>query len=153
MVKKQKKTGKDFKLNLKQSKFCELYSSSEEFFGNGVQSYIEAYDPKRVGNWYNSAKASAYDNLTKPYLLAYIDYLLELRGLNNPFVDKQLEFLITQNADFRSKLGAIKEYNTLKKRTDKTDKNENFFILGEYLKDVRSERVPKGVKGQVVPTK
>src|SRR3990167_2043818 len=106
-------------LKLKQSKFCELYATSSEFFGNGVQSYIEAYEPRRVGNWYNNAKASAYELLTKPYILEHINKLLELRGLNDPFVDKQLELLITQNADFHSKVQAIKEYNALKKRTTK----------------------------------
>jgi hypothetical protein len=31
------------KLTLKQQVFCTLYSSDREFFGNGVQSYVEAY--------------------------------------------------------------------------------------------------------------
>ncbi|RJQ67325.1 MAG: hypothetical protein C4519_24320 [Desulfobacteraceae bacterium] len=104
------------KLNAKQEKFCKLYASDEEFFCNGVQAYIEAYQPKRVGNWYNSAKSSAFNLLTKTDILSRIDELLELRGLNDSFVDKQLEKLITQDADFKSKLGAIKEYNELKKR-------------------------------------
>jgi len=107
-------------LNPKQKKFCELYSSEEQFFCNGVQSYIEAYEPKQRGNWYNSAKASAFNLLTKTDILLYINYLLELRGLNDSFVDKQLELLITQNADFRSKVQAIKEYNVLKKRVTKS---------------------------------
>lgn len=106
-------------INEKQKKFCELYANSEEFFANGVESYIEAYSPKRIGNWYNSAKASASRLLTKVNILDYINNLLELRGLNDPFVDKQLELLITQNADFKSKLGAIKEYNQLKTRIRK----------------------------------
>lgn len=113
------KTGKDFGLNLKQSAFCELYSTSETFFANGVETYLEVYEPEREGNWYNTAKSSASRLLTNDNLLKYIDYLLELRGLNDPFVDKQLELLITQNADFKSKLGAIKEYNVLKSRIRK----------------------------------
>lgn len=119
MTTKQKKS-KDFGLNLKQKKFCELYATDEEFFANGVQSYIEAYKPKRTTNWYNSAKASTYNLLTKTDILGYINELLELRGLNDTFVDKQLELLITQNADFKSKIGAIKEYNQLKTRITKT---------------------------------
>lgn len=31
------------KLTPKQLLFCRLYASDREFFGNGVQSYIEAY--------------------------------------------------------------------------------------------------------------
>jgi phage terminase small subunit len=103
-------------LNAKQERFCQLYASDEEFFCNGVQSYIEAYNPKEVGNWYNSAKSSAFDLLTKPYILDRINELFEARGLNDAFVDKQLEKLITQDADFKSKVAAIKEYNALKKR-------------------------------------
>ena len=105
-------------LNPKQKLFCEYYASSEEFFGNGVQSYIESYKPKKVGNWYNSARATASEILTNPNILEYVNSLLELRGLNDTFVDKQLEFLITQHADFKSKLGGIHEYNQLKKRTE-----------------------------------
>lgn len=105
-------------LNLKQALFCELYASSEEFFGNGVQSYIQVYKPKQVGNWYNSARATASEILTRPNVLQYINHILEMRGLNDAFVDKQLEFLVTQHADFKSKLGAIHEYNQLKRRVD-----------------------------------
>ena len=44
------------KLNPKQKKFCELFASDREFFGNGVQSYIEAYEPNIAKkNWYNIA--------------------------------------------------------------------------------------------------
>jgi len=116
------------KLTTKQKVFCELYATSEEFFCNGVQSYIKAYKIKKKGNWYNNAKTSAYELLTKPYILKYIDKLLNLRGLNDSFVDKQLELLITQNADLKSKLGAVKEYNRLKlritKQLDLTSKGE-----------------------------
>lgn len=110
----------DFKklLNPKHRLFCEAYASSEEFFGNGTQSYIEVYKPKKVGNWYNSARASASALLTNHNVLGYINQILELRGLNDTFVDKQLEFLITQHADFKSKLGGIHEYNQLKRRVE-----------------------------------
>lgn len=107
------------KLNAKQEKFCKLYSSDKEFFCNGVQAYIEAYNPKKKGNWYNSAKASAFNLLTKTDILDRINELMELRGLNDTYVDKQLEKLITQDADFKTKLGAIKEYNELMKRIKK----------------------------------
>lgn len=121
MAKKEKILHKAEKygLNLEQMKFCELYASDREFFGNGVESYIEAYDPDRDGNWYNSAKASASRLLTNANVLTYINEILELHGLNDSFVDKQLELLVTQNADFKSKLGAIREYNALKARVTK----------------------------------
>lgn len=123
---------KKFRLLPKQIKFCKMYASSEEFFGNGVQSYIKAYNPKRVGNWYNTARVVACELLTKPNILTYINNLLELRGLNDSFVDKQLEFLITQHADFKSKLGSIHEYNQLKKRTEgEGNKTLVIMITGE----------------------
>ncbi len=111
------------KLNPQQKLFCELYASDREFFGNGVQSYIEAYaiDLSKKGA-YSSAKANAHKLLTKDYILKYIDGLYESRGLNDTFVDKQLEKLITQDAEFNVKIKAIAEYNKLKGRiTDKKD--------------------------------
>lgn len=110
----------DEKLNPKQETFCNLYATDRSFFGNGVQAYIEAYDPDQSrGNWYKSAQASASRLLSNVIILARINELLELHGLNDTFVDKQLELLITQNADTKTKLGAIKEYNNLKTRITK----------------------------------
>lgn len=105
------------KLTPQQELFCQLYASDKEFFGNGVRSYIEAYgvDTSKSG-WYNTAKAGAHENLTKPYILERIEEIFEAHGLNDTFVDKQLEKLICQDADFRTKLGAIQEYNKMKGR-------------------------------------
>lgn len=110
---------KDKPLNPKQKLFCKLFASNREFFGNGTESYIEAYNPKRQGNWYASAASSASRLLKNDKILQEIDKLLEEMVLNDSFVDKQLAILITQNADFRSKLGAISEYNKLKARITK----------------------------------
>lgn len=114
MAKEKKK-----RLNLKQEKFCQLYASDAEFFGNGVQSYIEAYDPAKIGNWYNTARSRASELLTSPNILNRVNELFEARGLNDVFVDKQLEKLITQDADFKSKIAAIKEYNAMRQRVVK----------------------------------
>lgn len=103
-------------LNLKQKQFCKHYIS-QEFFANGVQSYIEAYNIEiKNGGAYNAARVNACKLLTNPNILLYINELLDLSGLNDSFVDKQMTLLITQNADFGSKLGAIREYNKLKSR-------------------------------------
>lgn len=105
------------KLTPQQEMFCQLYASDREFFGNGVQSYIEAYgiDMSRRGA-YATARSGAHENLTKPYILERIEEIFEAHGLNDQFVDKQLEKLICQDADFKSKLGAIQEYNKMKGR-------------------------------------
>jgi len=105
------------KLNPRQELFCKLYATDREYFGNGTQAYIEAYniDIKQKGA-YASARTGAWENLTKPDILERINELLELATLNDSVVDKQLAFLIEQNADFNAKMGAIREYNKLKKR-------------------------------------
>lgn len=112
-------------LNPKQKKFCELFASDREFFGNGVQSYIEAYGIvlSKPGA-YNAARVSAHNLLTKPNILKEIDRLFESRGLNDTFVDKQLEKLITQDAEFSTKIKAIAEYNKLRGRITENKKVE-----------------------------
>lgn len=115
-------------LNPKQELFCQLYSTDKEFFGNGVQTYIEVYEPdQKKPNWYKSACASASQILSNIKVINRISELLEEGGLNDAFIDKQLKFLITQHADFTNKLGAIREYNKLKQRI--TEKTENTVIL------------------------
>jgi phage terminase small subunit len=105
-------------LTPKQELFCKLYATEREFFGNGTQAYIEAYNINiKEKGAYVSARASAYENLTKPHILERINELLEVQ-LNDENADRQLAFLMEQDADFRAKLGAIKEYNKLKSRIE-----------------------------------
>lgn len=109
-------------LNQKQELFCQLYATDKEFFANGTQAYIEAYDKViKSKKDYMAAAAAASRLLKDVKVLTRINQLLEMRGLNDQFVDKQLEFLITQDADFKTKISAIKEYNQLKKRTGSSE--------------------------------
>lgn len=123
---KKKKASVREKLNgltAKQELFCRLYASDKEFFGSGVYSYAEAYriDKKRM-NWYKNAQAASSLLLSNIIICNRINELLESGGLNDMFVDKQLQFLIVQHEDRTNKLGAIKEYNKLKQRiTEKID--------------------------------
>lgn len=111
---------KEIKLNPEQELFCKLYATETEFFGNGVQAYIEAYNPNpSKPNWYKTACSSASQLLSNIKVLNRINELLELGALNDTHVDKQLGFLITQHSDFGAKLGAIREYNNLKQRITK----------------------------------
>lgn len=104
-------------LNLRQERFCQLYATDVEFFGNGVESYADAYDhPITDKKSYMVAAAAASRLLKNVKVLDRINSLLEEGGLNDVFIDKQLKFLITQHADLFNKLGAIKEYNKLKQR-------------------------------------
>ena len=112
----------DLELNEQQKEFCRLYVS-EEFFGNGVQSYLEVYDIDRgKPGWYQTACAAASRLLSNVKVCEHINNLLEQAGLSDNFVDKQVLFLITQHTDFSTKLGAIREYNKMKGRiTEKTE--------------------------------
>lgn len=114
-------------LNLKQEKFCETYTSQDsELFGNGVQAYIEAYEPDQSKqNWYKSVCSSASRLLSQVKVIERINELLEQNGFSDQFADKQLSFLMAQHADFQSKLGAVKEYNKLKGRIIEKSLNLN----------------------------
>lgn len=105
------------RLSLKQEKFCELYASDREFFGNGTQSYIEAYDlDLSKPNAYNVARAAAARLLANVSILRRIDELLELDQFNDAHVDKQLAYWATQKASPQAAVAAIREYNALKAR-------------------------------------
>ena len=110
-------------INPKQERFCKLYATDREFFGNGVQTYIEVYKPDQTKkNWYKSAQGSASRLLSNAIIFNRINELLEEGGLNDAFVDKQLLFLISQQSDFTNKAASIREYNKLKQRiVDKSD--------------------------------
>lgn len=103
-------------LNDKQRLFCKHFVS-KEFFGSGVEAYAEAYGLDLSNQKeYNTAKVNACKLLTNANILLRINEELEDAGLNDNFVDKQLLFAITQNADLSSKVKAISEYNKLKQR-------------------------------------
>lgn len=126
-VKVIKEEIKKEELNEQQEYFCQLYATAREFFGNGVETYLEVYDiDKTKPNWYKTACASASRLLSNVKVYTRINELLEAGGLNDSNVDKQLQLLINQQADFTAKLGAIREYNKLKARiTEKIDHTTN----------------------------
>ena len=52
--------------------------------------------------------------------MCFIEALLEAKlGFSDAFADKQLAFCMSQSADLRTKLAAIREYNALKGRVKK----------------------------------
>lgn len=102
--------------NLNHEKFCQLYSSNKEFFGNGVQSYVEAYNINlQKKGAYAAARANASQLLTKTNILKRIDELMDIY-INDQVVDKELAFVILQKSELSSKVAAIREYNQLKQR-------------------------------------
>lgn len=139
-------------LNLQQEEFCQLFIKPDsEFFGNGTQSYLKAYGDeytKRTGKEmsYKTAQVQAYQALRSPKIINRINELLEASGFNEQNVDKQHLFLINQYADLKTKLGAIKEFNVLKKRIDALPQSNNFHTL---IANIINE--PKGhiIKGRI----
>jgi len=125
---------KETKLNEQQTKFCE-YFLSKEFYGNGIESYAMAYQ-KDLNNprEYNSCKVAASKLLTTNNILTYINSKLEEGGLNDAHIDKQLLFVINQNADFGAKMAAMREYNKLKQRITDKMKIEGDFTFTLDLK-------------------
>lgn len=118
----------------KQKAFAELFAYGTTR-GNGTMSYVEAYGiDLSVKGQYNVARNGAAQNLTKSNILDYIRSLYDT-VLNDEIIDNELTFLIMQSADFRTKLGAIKEYNQLRQRI--TKKIEKVNIL-DYEVPVRT---------------
>lgn len=120
-------------LNERQKLFCKYYVS-EEFFGNGVRAYCMAYNLDYTDiKEYNSSKVRASELLTNSNILSYINEQLDEAGLNDNFVDKQLLFALTQNADMSSKVKAIGEYNKLRQRIiDKSKVETSGEIIVKY---------------------
>lgn len=111
-------------LNQRQEEFCQAYIGKDtELFGNGVQCYLQVYGSEylllyKKNMTYQVAMVNASRLLSNAKIIKRINELLETGGFNDENIDKQHLFLINQHADFRSKLGAIKEYNALKKRIE-----------------------------------
>lgn len=146
------------KLKPKQEEFCRMYATHTEFFGNGVQSYIEVYNPDTSKqNWYDTARSVASEMLTNPNILSRINELLDLT-LNDAHVDKQLALVITQNADYRSKVQAIDQYNKVRGRIisklDLTSKGKQVGVVTpetEAVFDRIFNKKAKDVPEQVPP--
>ena len=103
-------------LNPKQEKFCQLYATETEFFGNGVQT----------------ACSSSSQLLSNIKVCNRINELLEDGGLNDAHVDKQLLFIINQFDNLPAKTAAIREYNKLKSRiTEKQEVTHNINPITE----------------------
>jgi hypothetical protein len=106
-------------LTERQEEFCQLFATDREFFGNGTQSYIEAYDVS-LGSpgAYDAARSSAADLLMNPNILSRISEIMEVVTFNDVAMDRQLAFWATQKAHPMAAVQAIKEYNRVKKRVD-----------------------------------
>lgn len=113
------KDSNPYGLSNNQVHFCQLYAMGE-YRGHGVKCYSIAYDIDTTqSSGYNTCKSNASQLLTNANILSYIRDLFEDKDLNDTVVDNELAYVIKQNADFGSKVAAIKEYNALKARITK----------------------------------
>lgn len=121
-------------LTLKQKRFCEIYTSEGDTFGNATLSYALAYGfdldsldktprineegkPKQslYDEEYHKCGVMAHNNLRKEKLREYINALL-VSKLNDTTVDAQLTKLLLNSRKDDVKLNSIKVYNDLKQR-------------------------------------
>lgn len=124
-------------LTFEQEEFCHAYVSPEkEIFGNGTECYLLIYGPIHEARYKKKmdrrvAAACASRLLTNVKIIDKINGMLDSAGFNDHNVDKQHLFLLNQYGDLRAKLGAVKEYNSLKKRVDRPEVSNqfNFFLL------------------------
>lgn len=95
-------------------KFCQIYART----GIATTSYCEAYGiDKENLLGYMGAAANASRLLKNDKVAARINQMLTLAGFTPEGVDIQLNFLVQQQGDLKTKLGAIREANALFKRT------------------------------------
>lgn len=144
----------DEKLNMRQELFCQLYATRQEFFGNGVESYAEAYDiNKNNPNWFAVAAACASRLLKHAKIIERIQQIMTDTGFNDAHADRELSFLMTQHADLKVKLGAVAEYNKLKDRMkDRENKNEPITVnLVSYASNNNPAQLPTQTISITVP--
>ncbi|EKE05112.1 MAG: hypothetical protein ACD_19C00426G0134 [uncultured bacterium] len=116
---------KDPKLSLKQKLFCQAYVDG---YGNGTEAVLKAGYSISNKNGHpdrNLAKSIASENLTKPYISAYIASLLEKVGFNDENVAAQHLFLINQCVDLGVKVKAIDMYYKLKGKYAESNNNNS----------------------------
>jgi len=98
-------------------KFVVAYVSKETYL-SGLYSYAKAYGYKLTSKKeVDVCKSNAYRLLTYPAIQDRIKELMERTGFDDASVDLEHLKMLRQDIDFKSKMAAIKEYNSLKKRT------------------------------------
>ena len=145
--------------------------NNKVLFGNATKCYLEAYGineeigelqekieavqtGKKKGfttavdilkgkkkTLYNSANASASRLLVNVNIRKRCRFLMDQMIGDDLDVDSELKFLILQRQDFMSKLGAIKEYNSVKERT--SNKLEGDFVMRWDDADMKPQKSKK----------
>ncbi len=104
--------------------------------GNACKSYAKAHDLDIENPLvYARARTLGSRALARVDITKRINQLLSLTDFNDESMDVQLNMLAHQHTDFKTKLGAIKEYNALKGRTGSKSNifSGNTFNLAQML--------------------
>ena len=105
------------RLTPKQHKFCLLYATSVDHFGNGTLAYAEAYgiDLKRKGG-YRTAEVNASRLLSNAIICKRVANLLDDGPMTDEEADSHMAFWIRQRVNPQASTAMLKEYNALKQR-------------------------------------
>lgn len=133
-------------LNFEQERFCQIYAGGGEFCGNGVWSYIIAYNkdvPLIAHSYlndaqkkeYNEAKADASRLITNDNIIKRCNELFDAL-IKDEIVDRELIRVITQNEELSAKVSAIKEYNAVRKRVEAP---KTIINIGKTLDELEKE--------------
>lgn len=96
-------------LSDKEFLFCQWYTNNNELRGNGVQAYGKAFNlDLSTSAKYNVAKSNASKLLSRLDVLKCIQSIFENDGLSETTVQNEHSFILRQNSDFGSKLGAVR---------------------------------------------
>lgn len=121
-------------LTLRQERFCQLYALDTRFMWNWVSAYLEVYDIDTSKKWwYKTACACSSRLLSNAKVYHRINELLEQDWLNDEFADKQLLYVMSQQASLSAKLEAIKEYNKLKQRITNKIEHSGQVAIGNIV--------------------
>lgn len=93
-----------------EKKFADLYLETR---GNAIEAVLGAGYEIRSPNKIDVARAIAFENLSKPHIVYYLQAQLDKIGLNDENVDNQLAFLINQFSDLKTKHRSVETYYKL----------------------------------------
>lgn len=107
-------------LTFKQALFCELFCFDQWCFCNATVAYMKAYGMKESQR--KSAQVNGAKLLSNTIIRKYVNSLIDEHFDNKNF-DRRLTSLAFQNKNLVVSLGAVQEYNKLKKRIEEKDIN------------------------------
>lgn len=133
-------------LSEQEEAFCNYYVQNFNRIDAAIHAYNVDIEKK---NWKYTASNIAYENLLRPYINERIRELLDQYHVNEQTIDNETAFIMRQNAELPSKLGAIKELNRILGRYEKDNEQQkdeiNLYSWSEYEKKQDNDLPPEMV--------